>query len=121
MLQQKYNFLIDYFLNFGHLDLEDISRDTGYCMIMSAVCTNTRSVDECYNEIITMQSFGEPDWISCNTDEVNIFCENCINSVYFYLTALKGCRGSFFTLGVWMGRRAAGKRLFGLYLRNGKV
>ena len=72
---------MDYFLNFGYLDLEDINRDKGYCMIMSAVCTTTRSVDECYNEMITLHNFGEPDWISCHTDEVNIYCRNCINSV----------------------------------------
>ena len=39
----------------------------------------------------------------------------------FYATALKGCRGIVFTHGVRMGRRAGGKSLSGLYLRNRKV
>ena len=39
----------------------------------------------------------------------------------FYPTALKGCRGIVFMLGVQMGGRAVGKSLSGLYLRNRKV
>ena len=43
----------------------------------------------------------------------------------FYPTDLKDCRGIFFNHGVQMGGRAvwwaAGKSLFGLYLRNCKV
>ena len=43
----------------------------------------------------------------------------------FYPTAFKGCQGIVFTHGVWIGgragRRAAGNRLSGLYLRNRKV
>ena len=45
--------------------------------------------------------------------------------LFFYPTALKGCRGIVFTHGVRMGRRAggwaAGNSLSGLYLRNRKV
>ena len=29
---------------------------------------------------------------------------------YFFPSALKGCRGIFFTRGVWMGGRAGGQR-----------
>ena len=39
----------------------------------------------------------------------------------FYPTALKNCWGIVFTHGVWMGGRALGKSLSGLYLRNRKV
>ena len=41
--------------------------------------------------------------------------------LHFYPTALKGCRGIVFTHGVRMGRRAVGRNLSGLYLRNHKV
>ena len=40
---------------------------------------------------------------------------------FVYPTAFKGFWGTVLTHGVWMGGRAVGKSLFGLYLRNSKV